>query len=426
MRSVQQYATNDCCRKHLLTKEKKNIFRFYATSNWADVYGRKDCNCFNTASWFDKSPPTSLDKLSTASVAELGLYCNGTNRDSYAKAAWEDAYAYALVASLRWLDLFESWAADEAPGIFPDLARASPLRPDETLFGVVQTELLYMFRVAEWSDSPAPLSLGHWKGPNSAAALKSEFIAVELANNENALTFRQRFVDGDADWRDVVAALERSAKPTTAATIAAPTANLTNIVAVIVRTNSVKSLGGGRDRDKADFYGEVEFESDTGHALLSRETVQRDVADLAPPWASIYFADVDVVTNRRVRVTYTLKDEDGLRFVDDALVRIAGTNSSISFTVDLDKKTIDGIENANGVVTTKGMASSAAAAAELKFTVRVVRLDAACTGTQTPCHTPGDQVCQTREMSSRPLLSDASVSAISAATTLIAAVAMCN
>jgi hypothetical protein len=358
--------------------------------------------------------------------AELGLYCNGTNRDSYAKAAWEDAYAYALVASLRWLDLFESWAADEAPGIFPDLARASPLRPDETLFGVVQTELLYMFprrRVVRLARAAHARPL---EGAQLGRRLKVGIHCGRARQQRESLTFRQRFVDADADWRDVVAALERSAKPTTAATIAAPTANLTNIVAVIVRTNSVKSLGGGRDRDKADFYGEVEFESDTGHALLSRETVQRDVADLAPPWASIYFADVDVVTNRRVRVTYTLKDEDGLRFVDDALVRIAGTNSSISFTVDLDKKTIDGIENANGVVTTKGMASSAAAAAELKFTVRVVRLDAACTGTQTPCHTPGDQVCQTREMSSRPLLSDASVSAISAATTLIAAVAMCN
>lgn len=397
--------------------------RFYATSNWADVYGRKDCNCFNSATWFDKSPPASLDKLSTASTADLALYCNGTNRDSYAKASWEDAYAYALVASLRWLDLFESWAADEAPGVFPDLGRSSPLRPDETLFGVVQTELLYMYRVAEWSDSPAPLTRGHWKGPNSAAALKSEFIAVELANNEKSLTFRQRFVDADADWRDVVVALERTAKPTTAATIAAPTANLTNIVAVIVRTNSVKSLGGGRDRDKSDFYGEVEFESDTGHALLSRETVQRDVADLAPPWASIYFADVDVVSNRRARVTYTLKDEDGLRFVDDALVRISGTNSSISFTVDLDKKTIDGVESANGVITVKGTASSDAAAAELKLTVRVVRLDAACTGTQAPCHTPGDQVCQVREMTSRPLLNGATAVSTVAATALISATA---
>lgn len=282
-----------------------------------------------------------------------------------------------------------------------------------------------MYRVAEWSDAPAPRTRGHWKGPNSAAALKSEFIAVELANNENALTFRERFVDADADWRDVVAAVERSTKPTTAATIAAPTANLTNIFAVIVRTNSVKSLGGGRDRDKADFYGEVEFEGDTGHALLSRETVQRDVADLAPPWASIYFADSDVVTGRRVRVTYTLKDEDGFRFADDALVRISGTNSSVSFAVNLDKGTIDGVENANGVVTVKGMATSDAAAAELKFTVRVVRLDAACTGTQAPCHAPGEQVCQTREMTSRTLISGVAAPTLAAATTLMA-VAACT
>jgi hypothetical protein len=353
--------------------------------------------------------------LSIASDAQLGVYCNGSNRDSYAKAAWEDAYAFALVASVRWLDLFESWAADEAPLYYPDLARASPLRPDEVLFGVVQTELLYTYRVAEWSDAPAPLTLGHWKGPNSATALKSEFIAVELANVEESLTFRQRFIDADADWLDVVAAVGRKSKPSPAATLPTTNANLTNVIAVIVRTNSVKSLGGGRDRDKADFYGEIEFESDTGHALLSRETVQRDVADLSPPWASIYFADVDVVTNRRVRVTYTLKDEDGLRFADDALVRIDGTNSSVTFSVDLDKKTIDGVQNSNGVITIKGTASPTDAAAELKLTVRVVRLDAACTGTQAPCHTPGDQVCKQPEMSSRPFLSAAAAPTLAAA-----------
>jgi hypothetical protein len=403
-----------------------SVQRFYSLSNWAAVYARKDCSCFATASWFDVAPPAQLGKLSLGSPASLGAYCNGSNVESYAAAGWENAYAAALVASVRWIDMVEAWAANET-AVYPELGRRAALRPDEPLYAVVQAELLYMYRVASWSDAPPPYALGRWKGPQSSSALKSELVAADLAKAESTLTFRRRFLDSDADWRDVAGAVLRKAKPAVPAT---PTASapLADLYAVVVRTNAVKSLGGGRDRDKSDWYARVEFESGTGHSQAMREAVQRDASDLTPAWSSIYFADTGIVGATRIRVAYSLFDEDGFHFSDDAPVLINGANSTIVMTVNLDTGAVTGegfTAGAMGVVTVKGMPAASAAAADVKLTVRVVRVRADCTGSSgsapPTCHEPGKQVCEVRNATSRPFLSGASATSPSLSVLLAAA-----
>jgi hypothetical protein len=403
-----------------------SVQRFYSLSNWAAVYARKDCSCFATASWFDVAPPAQLGKLSLGSPASLGAYCNGSNVESYAAAGWENAYAAALVASVRWIDMVEAWAANET-AVYPELGRRAALRPDEPLYAVVQAELLYMYRVASWSDAPPPYALGRWKGPQSSSALKSELVAADLAKAESTLTFRRRFLDSDADWRDVAGAVLRKAKPAVPAT---PTASapLADLYAVVVRTNAVKSLGGGRDRDKSDWYARVEFESGTGHSQAMREAVQRDASDLTPAWSSIYFADTSIVGATRIRVAYSLFDEDGFHFSDDAPVLINGANSTIVMTVNLDTGAVTGegfTAGAMGVVTVKGTPAASAAAADVKLTVRVVRVRADCTGSSgsapPTCHEPGKQVCEVRNATSRPFLSGASATSPSLSVLLAAA-----
>ena len=299
-------------------------------SNWVELNPRKDCTCFGTSSFFDAVPN---NKVLVPPLAALGSYCNGTNKDSYARPLWEEAYAFAFVASVQWIDTFEAFAALRSNGTYPLLARQPLAIVDETLATSVASDLYYQYRLSLWgTPTLAHASSGRYKGPLSALPFGYEIVKQKYVGVAPKLFYYTRFASAGAKWEQIASALR--ALPSTPPAYVAPTRSNdslpldTNALrAVVVRTLRIASLGGGLANDTADFYAEL----DVGDALY-REATQYDVASSSPAWSTIVFVGASTTL---LNVCYTLKDADSFAIASDELVRIAGANATIRFSVNV-------------------------------------------------------------------------------------------
>lgn len=153
---------------------------FYSHSSWVETHSRNgSCSCYRSDTYFSyaggdlsKLPNIFSDACDmckrvedriTPIMVPHGAYCSGINKDSIVRPNHEEAYVFAFVASVEWVNATKLWIEAVDPKIWSQIIAFNEV--DYT------SDLKTHYEVTLWLLT-SPTNDGHWKGSGSGIALR--------------------------------------------------------------------------------------------------------------------------------------------------------------------------------------------------------------------------------------------------------------
>eukprot|EP01112_Ceratiomyxa_fruticulosa_P019258 TRINITY_DN6280_c0_g1_i1.p1 TRINITY_DN6280_c0_g1~~TRINITY_DN6280_c0_g1_i1.p1 ORF type:complete len:620 (-),score=80.16 TRINITY_DN6280_c0_g1_i1:96-1955(-) len=183
---------------------------FYSHSNWVETHPRTgSCDCFRTDTLFYYlgNPEWDLSELpqiftdgcdAQCSLLEErsqpwmilhGGYCSGINKDSIVRPNFQEAYTFAFVASIEWINATKSWIMEADPsGHVWETIRTFDGKEDPI------QDLTAAFRVSLWTMTGVT-NMGHWKGSGSGSTLRGLFFYMMWIISPNSALVNNFKVD---------------------------------------------------------------------------------------------------------------------------------------------------------------------------------------------------------------------------------------
>jgi len=155
---------------------------FYSHSNWVETHPRNGtCGCYRTDTWFTYANTSEdlpiifsdacemcprVDHRNTPAIIPHGWYCEGMNKDSIVRPNHEEAFVYAYIASVEWINATKAWSDKVNPDFWPRLLTYDEVDPSR--------DWDTAYKLSLWVQT-GPKADGHWKGSGSGNALKALF-----------------------------------------------------------------------------------------------------------------------------------------------------------------------------------------------------------------------------------------------------------
>lgn len=153
---------------------------FYSHSSWVETHPRNgSCDCFRTDTFFQYyydnitgMPNIFSDACEMCERVERrindtmvphGDYCYGINKDSYVRPNHEEAFIYAFMASLEWINTTKSWADEIDPSFWPRVLSYNGVNPS--------ADWSAGYLISSWLVTGANND-GHWKGSGSGSGVR--------------------------------------------------------------------------------------------------------------------------------------------------------------------------------------------------------------------------------------------------------------
>jgi hypothetical protein len=314
---------------------------FYSHSNWVETHPTRP-GAYRTETWFNSGInqgipvnfytgyASSYQGTPPANAQSHGGYDSGINKDTYARANWDQAYVFAYVGSREWISSIRRWVNEVDPTFWASVQSFSVTGSDRSK---LESDLEAMYRISEWVKDGS--DDGHWKGQGSGS--RADFLtfsAVWVARPAG------RFV---SEFRDKKTYLLLSNGLTGDTPATTPIPNIPklnpNQRAIVLKTLSVSGEpnGGFSGIDPfgpADFYAKISIWGQT-----FTEAMQLDKSTITPNWTSIRFVPTSIA---QVPITYQLWDED-LPSSDDDDIDINPTGSQdLNFSFDVGSHNLSG------------------------------------------------------------------------------------
>eukprot|EP01113_Clastostelium_recurvatum_P027261 TRINITY_DN3282_c1_g1_i4.p1 TRINITY_DN3282_c1_g1~~TRINITY_DN3282_c1_g1_i4.p1 ORF type:complete len:698 (-),score=152.26 TRINITY_DN3282_c1_g1_i4:12-2105(-) len=335
---------------YLLSATLHAVQDFYSHSNWVESHPHDDaCDCYRSDTFFhyfqnpaynwsqlpeiySDSCPSQCPKMSYRNqdwMTPHGDYCQGINKDSIVRPNFNEAYVFAYVASLEWINATMTWINEADPtGTFWDAVRTCTAVD-------ASTDLEAAFKVSLWTMT-GTVNMGHWKGSGSGSTLRglvAYILWMAAPNSQLVESFRS---DNINDLMLSPSPYECSSYPQDAPRIYPYKPNVTLSV-VVLRTLAMHKY----DDDNHRMYGVVYVgagggkRNDTTNSTVPLpQQVFIEPTQISgrkfPYWTTMRFLSSEdfPIGNEFIPINYQLWNENV--FYEDTLVDIVPVNASTS------------------------------------------------------------------------------------------------
>jgi hypothetical protein len=315
---------------------------YYTHSTWNLKFNRSSCDCFRSDTFWNNEfgvafAPNGIDtgecgecdaKLDrgNSSSPQHGSYCDGINKDNYARESWDEAYSFGFAATLEWINAVEMWAAETNSDI---VSQGRNFVASEADREQLNTEWNFAYTVSLWSDIPIPgfFANGHWKGPGSGNL--DQFSVNVLSSWEYDSKYRD-FMLVDRIWEPLPYLLYDFLPINDSDVPVIPQLNFTQRI-VAVRITRAES--NNVDVSNPDLFTKV-----TVNGKVFVDTTQQDEQEVNPYWRTYAFVSEQTSV---VDIQIELLDEDSSG--DDVLdLTDDDSRKELRFTYNLDTDELSG------------------------------------------------------------------------------------